>query len=81
MRGSQGVSLFFSVLLTVETTLIERADVTVAQRSPAIEIALQEKVFDTLDNAIKTSLESVTVQDLLDCSDMQRFEQAYMLNM
>jgi len=69
------------VLMTVETALIEQADSTVEEQSPAIEIALREKVWRTLDHAIKTCLESVTVQDLLDYSELQNTEQAYMLNM
>jgi Rrf2 family protein len=69
------------ILLTVENTLIERADNTVENQSPAIEMALREMVFNRLDSAVETCLKNITVQDLLDYSDQQRAEQSYMLNL
>jgi len=69
------------VLLTVENTLMEKADSTVPEQSPGIEIALREKVWGELDRAVEACLGSITVQELLDYSERQRSEQAYMLNM
>lgn len=69
----------WDVLLTVENTLVEKADSTVAEQSPAIEMALRTLVFDTLDAAVKTCLERITIQELLDYSEKQRSEQSYML--
>lgn len=69
------------VLLTVENTLIEKADNTVEEQAPDIEMALRERVFNELDHAVETCLGRITVEDLLDYSDHQRAEQAYMLNM
>lgn len=69
------------ILLIVENTLVEPSDNTVEEQSPAIEMALREKVFDNLDEAIKACLEGITIQELLDYAEHQRAEQSFMLNM
>ncbi|MDR0234331.1 MAG: Rrf2 family transcriptional regulator [Zoogloeaceae bacterium] len=69
------------VLSTVENVLLEKADATVAEQSPATETALREKLFEKLDRAIKTCLSEVTIQDLLEYADQQGDEQAFMLYM
>jgi Rrf2 family protein len=68
------------VLFAVENTLLEKTDDTVSVQSPAIEVALREKVFDRLDKAIEACLSGVTIQELLECADRQNNEQAFMLN-
>jgi Rrf2 family protein len=69
------------ILLTVENSLIEKADNTVEAQSPAIEMALREMVFNRLDSVIETCLKNITLQNLLDYADQQRAEQSYMLNL
>jgi Rrf2 family protein len=69
------------ILMTVENTLIEKADGTVADQSPAVEMALREMVFNKLDAAVESCLKDITIQDLLDYADQQRAEQSYMLNL
>lgn len=69
------------VLSAVENTLLEKADSTVSEQSPATETAMRKMVFDRLDQAIKASLSSVTIQDLLEYAGQQNSEQAFMLNM
>ncbi|MDR1206104.1 MAG: Rrf2 family transcriptional regulator [Peptococcaceae bacterium] len=80
VRDPRGVTAL-DILLTVENTLIEKADSTVDGQSPAIEMALREMVFNRLDSAVETCLKSVSIQDLLDYTDQQRAEQSYMLNL
>jgi Rrf2 family protein len=69
------------VLSAVESTLLEKADSTVSEQSPATETAMRKMVFDRLDQAIKASLSGVTIQDLLEYASQQNSEQAFMLNM
>jgi Rrf2 family protein len=71
----------WDVLLTVENGLVEQADGTVGEQAPAIEIMLKTLVFDKLDHAIKGCLEGVTVQDMLDYSEQQKSDQAFMMYM
>ncbi|MDR1059954.1 MAG: Rrf2 family transcriptional regulator [Clostridiales bacterium] len=71
----------WDVLLTVENGLVEQAESTVADQAPGIDVMLRSLVFDVLDDAIKRCLDGITVQDMLDCSEQQIFDQAYMLNL
>jgi Rrf2 family protein len=70
----------WQVLESVENTLAEPADTTVPIKAPDIEMALAEKVFVPLDNAIKSMLEGVTIQSMLDYADNQLAEQSFMRN-
>jgi hypothetical protein len=60
---------------------VEPTEASVGKEAPEIEIALQNVVFQPLDNVVRECLDKITVQSLLDFSEKQRFEQAYMLNM
>jgi Rrf2 family protein len=71
----------WDVLLTVENSLVEQAENTVADNSPGIDMMLKTLIFDALDSSIKRCLCSITVQDMLDSSEQQISDQAYMLNL
>jgi Rrf2 family protein len=71
----------WEVLTTLEAGLTERTENTVGDSSPEIELALQSMVFEPLDAALKAALDKITVQDLLDYSDKQKAQQAFMLNL
>ncbi|MDR3136801.1 MAG: Rrf2 family transcriptional regulator [Coriobacteriales bacterium] len=68
-------------LAAVENILLERADSTVAERAPALEGALRENVWDRLDQSIRNSLSSVSIQDLLDATLQQHSDLAFMCNL
>ena len=70
-----------AVFAAVENTLMEKADDTVPGQSPASEAAMRTLVFDKLDQAIEACLSNTTIQDLLEYTDRQNREQAFMLNM
>jgi Rrf2 family protein len=70
----------WAVLSAVEAMLVEPAEDAVGKDAPEIEMALQNIVFQPLDNIVKEFLDKITVQSLLDFSEKQQFEQAYMLN-
>ncbi|MCL2591111.1 MAG: Rrf2 family transcriptional regulator [Betaproteobacteria bacterium] len=69
------------VLSAVENTLMEKADDTVSRQSPSTEAAMRVMVFDSLDRAVEASLSAITIQGLLEYTDRQNSEQAFMLNM
>ena len=71
----------WEVLSALEAALVERTEDTVGENAPEIESAMKELVFRPLDTIIMEFLSKVTVQDLLDNSEKQRTEQAFMLNM
>jgi Rrf2 family protein len=71
----------WEVIESVENTIAEPAEATVAGNAPDIEMALVLRVFTPLDEVIKNKLESVTIQNLLDFADQQLSEQSYMMNM
>ena len=53
------------VLYAVETTLFDKTEDTVAERSPEIETALRADVFDALDVAVAEALKQVTIEQLV----------------
>ncbi|MDR3149383.1 MAG: Rrf2 family transcriptional regulator [Oscillospiraceae bacterium] len=71
----------WNVLRSVENSLAETSEPTVPDNAPDVEMALMEKVFAPLDDAIRTILDAVTIQDLLDVANHQIEVQSYMLNL
>ena len=55
----------YDILASIETSMMEPADKTVADTQPKLENALQELVFDRLDDAIRASLAEVNLEDIL----------------
>ncbi len=53
------------VLYAVETTLFDKTEDTVAERSPEIETTLRADVFDALDLAVAEALKQVTIEQLV----------------
>ncbi|NMA82286.1 MAG: Rrf2 family transcriptional regulator [Epulopiscium sp.] len=66
------------VLSAIETSLFEKADVTVAEKDPALETAMQQGAFDLLDEAIETTLQQVTLYDLLNETEKNRDNGGFM---
>ncbi|MDD3114585.1 MAG: Rrf2 family transcriptional regulator [Anaerovibrio sp.] len=74
MKGSQGgyqlarspqeISAY-DILASIETSMMEPADKTVADTQPHLENAMQELVFSKLDISVKTALTEVSLEDLL----------------
>ncbi|MDR2007201.1 MAG: Rrf2 family transcriptional regulator [Acidaminococcales bacterium] len=76
----QGITAW-DVLSAVEAMLVEPTEASVGKEAPEIEMALQNVVFQPLDKVVRECLKKITLQSLLDFSEKQRLEQAYMLNM
>ena len=68
----------YQVLSAVESTLLEKAEPTVEQKSPEIDAAMQSLVFDPLDSAIKTSIEKATLEDLVHEAEKHNTGQGFM---
>lgn len=68
----------YDVLSAVESTLFEETEETVKKRSPQTDAALQAIVFSPLDEAVKTALERVTLEDLVHEADKHSADQSMM---
>ena len=66
------------ILSQVESTLFERSDDTVLDKVPYVDAAMRVAVFDSLDQAIESTLKQVTLQDLVNESEKQNTENDYM---
>jgi len=71
----------WDILITAESALFEKTDSTVADNSPSIEAVLREQIFCKLDSVLKSTLKQITLRELLDASNYNNEEQAFMLNM
>ena len=68
----------YDVLAAIEMALFESTEETVATKVPALEAAMQKIVFETLSEDIKTSLEKVTLYDLMVETEKQRDKDNFM---
>jgi Rrf2 family protein len=71
----------WEVLTALEMSLTEKTENTVGENVPEIEMALQNLVFEPLNDVLRLRLSEITVQDILDYSDKQKTQQAFMLNL
>ncbi|MDR2356257.1 MAG: Rrf2 family transcriptional regulator [Clostridiales Family XIII bacterium] len=71
----------WDVLTTLESSLTEKTENTVGDSVPEIEIALQSLVFEPLNATLRSRLSEITLQEILDFSDKQKTQQAFMLNL
>lgn len=60
------------VLFAVELSLFEKAENTVPEKAPAIEAVIRSCAFDVLDQAIKSALEKITLEDLV--AEAERYQ-------
>ncbi|MDR0570580.1 MAG: Rrf2 family transcriptional regulator [Clostridiales Family XIII bacterium] len=70
----------WDILNTLETGLSEQTEETVRDAAPELELALGDVVYAPLSAALRECLSGISVQDLLDGAEVQRGQQAYMLN-
>lgn len=66
------------VLSAVETSLFEKAEDTVLEKSPDIETAMRLSVFEVLDKSIKDALDKITLDDLTAEAEKHNEEHALM---
>lgn len=66
------------ILSSVELNLFERTENTVLNKAPEIDKAMRLSAFDKLDDAIKTTLRNVTLNDLLGEIEKQKADQDLM---
>jgi Rrf2 family protein len=68
----------YEILSSIESALFEKTSETVTEKSPAIEKTMQTAVFEKLDASIKQTLEAITLADLVNESEKNLSQDAYM---
>ena len=66
------------ILAAVEISFFENAGETVGKKAPEIEAALRLSVFDVIDDAIRNSLQIITLAQLANEVEKHKTNQGYM---
>ncbi|WP_027396697.1 RrF2 family transcriptional regulator [Anaerovibrio lipolyticus] len=81
IKGSQGGYFLnrepnsitaYDVLTAIEIAMVEKTDSTVEEKQPLLDKAMQEIVFSQLDDAVKSCLEEITLEDILNNVEKQK---------
>lgn len=76
-RTPQQITVF-DILSAVETSLFENAEETIKDKAPDIEAALNEAIYHPLDSAIKSTLQKITLYDLVTEAEKHKDTQGFM---
>jgi len=68
----------YQVLSAVESSLMEKTEDTVIQKAPEIDATMHSLVFDSLDSAVKASIEKTTLDDLVHEAERHNTKQGLM---
>ncbi len=68
----------YDVLCAVELTLFENAEESISSKACEIDTAMKTLVFDSLDAAVKASLQKTTLTDLVSDAEKHKNEQGLM---
>jgi len=66
------------ILSSVETTLFDKTEDTVAEKAPEIEAAMRFEVFDALDEAVTDALRQITIEQLVLSAERRKSTEAGM---
>ena len=81
IKGSQGGYFLnrepnsitaYDVLTAIEIAMVEKTDSTVEEKQPLLDKAMQEIVFSRPDDAVKSCLEEITLEDILNNVEKQK---------
>lgn len=68
----------YEILSAVETSLFENTEETIKDKSPEIEAAMREAVYDPLDATVKSMLMKISLYDLVSETDKHKSDQSLM---
>lgn len=68
----------YDILFSVETSLFEKTEQTTEEGAKYLEKAIQETVFDALDNQIKETLSKITLSELVTKAEAYGVDEGYM---
>lgn len=55
----------YDILSSVETSLFEKTEETIKEKAPGVEAAMNQIIYLPLDSAIKSTLQQITLSDLV----------------
>ena len=76
-RPSKQITVY-DILTSVETSLFENTEETIKDKAPDIEAAMNQTIFIPLDSAIKSTLQKITLYDLVSESEKHKSDQGFM---
>jgi Rrf2 family cysteine metabolism transcriptional repressor len=76
-RTPQQITVF-DILSAVETSLFEKAEETIVGKAPEIEMAMSQSVYSPLDFSIKSTLQGITLYDLVSEAEKNQADQGLM---
>ena len=68
----------YDILRSVETTLFEHAEETITGSFPEIETAMNSVIYHPLDHVIKSTLQGITLYDLVSEAEKHKSDQSFM---
>lgn len=77
VRAPQSIAIY-DILSAVETSLFDKTEETIAELHPEIEAAMNSAIYSPLDNIIKSSLQSITLYDLISEVEKNKADQGFM---
>lgn len=66
------------VLMSIEASLVDKAEDTAKVKAPMLDAALKRVVFDAMDEAVSKALEKVTLEDIVHEVESQKNPDALM---
>ncbi len=76
-RAPQQITVY-DILSAVETSLFEHTEETIRDKAPEIEDAMRHTIYHPLDQLIKTSLQEITLYDLVTEAEKYKGDQGFM---
>lgn len=76
-RSPKTITLY-DILSAVELSLFEQNDATVPETAPEIEKTLNHAVYDRLDSTLRSTMEKITLEQLMQEAEQHRSENGLM---
>lgn len=76
-RTPQSISIY-DILSAVETSLFDKTEETIAELHPEIETAMYSAIYHPLDDIIISTLQSISLYDLVTEVDKNKTDQSFM---
>lgn len=76
-RDKQNITVY-DILSAVETSLFESTEETIKDKAPDIEAAMNYSIYQPLDALIKSSLQKITLYDLVAEAEKHKGDQGFM---
>jgi Rrf2 family protein len=68
----------YDILSSVETSLFENTEETIKDKAPDIEAAMTHTIYKPLDSLIKSTLQKITLYDLVSEAEKHKSDQGFM---